>query len=59
MLILCPVFHVSNVVVYLQTVVATLISSTIVCGYSHQDLQQMQAADSYIGESLKDKEQNL
>jgi len=42
-----------------QTIVATLTSSTIVCGYSHQDLQRMQAAVSCIGEILKAKERNL
>ena len=42
-----------------QAVVATLTSSTIVCGYSHEGLRQMQAADSCISETLKAKERDL
>ena len=42
-----------------QTIGVTLSSSIIECGYSHQDLRQMQTADSCIGEILKTKEQNL
>ena len=35
-----------------------LTSSAVMCGYSHQDLQQIQVQDSCISEIMKSKEQN-